>query len=121
MQPLIHQAAVAILEVDPYRAKISLGDVAQLRSEPDGVVTVYVERKSRLPFGLGKTSYLRVGTLGPKASAFIRPALDKRVPLRVRVVEVEIAHLSPKAENSISISVWGELTGNAAAGLFGTH
>ncbi len=107
MQPLIHQAALAVLAVDPRRAKISPGDVAQLRPEPEGVITVYVERQSRLPFGLGKLSYLRIGTLEPKAAAFIRPAVDNSLPLRVRVVEVEMAHLNHRGNDAVSISVWG--------------
>lgn len=120
MQPLIHQAALAVLDIDPYRAKISPGDVAHLRSEPDDVVTVYVERRSRFPFGLGKPSYLRVGTLEPKAATFIRPALGNSANLRVRVVEVEMAHLSPKGTSSVSISVWGNLAdlGEASASSY---
>lgn len=107
MQPLIHKAALAVLELDPRRAEVSPGDFAELRSEPDGAIAVYVVRESRLPFGLGNPTHLRAGTLGKAATALIMPALERRAHLRVRVVEVDPAHLSSKGVNTVFISVWG--------------
>lgn len=108
MQPLIHKAALTVLDVDPHRIGLAPGDIVELQPEIDGSVTAYLSRRSNLPFGIGKPCLRRMGTLGPKATALIFRALTVSARLRVRVADIEFAHLSSRGRNSVSISVWGD-------------
>ncbi|OSQ44328.1 hypothetical protein [Marivita geojedonensis] len=107
MQPLIHKASLTELFVDPHRLGLMPGDIAHLKAEDDGSVTVYHEKCSGLPFGFGKPGLRRIGKLGPKATALILPALASCAQLRVRIADVEFAHINPTGSCSVSISVWG--------------
>lgn len=107
MQPLIHKAALATLELNPHALRVAPGDPIILQCDVDETVTAYVSLPSRLPFGLGKRRQKRLGTLEPYASELLIPALTRQAHLRVRVVEVEYAHLSTRGKASVSISVWG--------------
>ena len=108
MQPIIHKAAIA-LDLNPVSSGISPGDRAWLSLNPDATVSVLVERPSRLPFGLGKPKLFIAGKLGTRATYLLRPALESRADLRVRIIEVEPAHLSRSGHAAVFISVWGNV------------
>lgn len=108
MQPLIHKVALATLDLDPHASGVSPGDPIALFCESNSSVSAYVSLPSRLLFGLGGRRQRRLGTLGPKASRLLIPALARQAHMRVRVVEVGYAHLNPRGMASVSISVWGD-------------
>lgn len=108
MQPIIHKAAI-VLELNPVSAGISPGDRATLSVNADSSVSVFIERPSRLPFGFGKPRILPAGKLGVLASEILLPALERKAELRVRIVEVEPAHVSPSGRAAVFISVWGNV------------
>ena len=106
MKPIIHKAAIA-LAINPVSVGISPGDRALLALNLDETVTLFVERPSRLPFGLGNPRLVSVGVLGARATAIIRPALERKADLRVRIIEVEPAHLTRSGHAALFVSVWG--------------
>jgi hypothetical protein len=106
MQPIIHKAAIA-LDLNPVSIGVSPGDRALLSMNSDTTVSVFVERPSRLPFGLGKPRVVLLGTLGARATEILLPALERKADFRVRIIEVEPAHLSRTGRASVYVSVWG--------------
>ena len=106
MQPIIHKAAIA-LDLNPASVGISPGDRALLSLNSDTTISVFVERPSRLPFGLGKPRVVLVGTLGARATDILSPALERKADFRVRIIEVEPAHISRTGRASMYVSVWG--------------
>ncbi|PWL24052.1 MAG: hypothetical protein DCO98_11610 [Altererythrobacter sp. XM-24bin4] len=106
MQPIIHKAAIA-LDLNPVSIGVSPGDRALLSMNSDTTVSVFVERPSRLPFGLGKPRVVLLGTLGARATEILLPALERKADFRVRIIEVEPAHLSRSGRASVYVSVWG--------------
>ncbi len=80
MQPIIHKAAIA-LKLNPVSAGISPGDRALLSLNSDTSISVFVERPSRLPFGLGKLGFVSVGTLGARATEILLHALGRKADL----------------------------------------
>ncbi len=106
MQPIIHKAAIA-LDLNPTSVGISPGDRALLSLNSDTTISVFVERPSRLPFGLGKPRVVLVGTLGARATDILSPALERKADFRVRIIEVEPAHISRTGRASMYVSVWG--------------
>lgn len=107
MRPLIHKASVDIT-ANTLPSSVSPNDNASLQVEDDGTISVILILLSRLPFGLGKSRRFVAGILGQKATALIRPAILKNARLRVRIVEVEPAHLSRNGKICLYISVWGD-------------
>ena len=107
MQPLIHKASVDIT-ANTLPLSVSPNDNASLQLEDDDTISVILILLSRLPFGLGKSRKFVVGILGQKATALIRPAILKNARLRVKIVEIEPAHLSRSGEICLYISVWGD-------------
>ena len=89
-------------------ASVTPGDAVGLRLEEDGAVTALLALPSRLPFGLGRPREFAAGKLGQKASQLLKPALETHAHLRVRVVEIEPAHLSHNGRSRLYISVWGD-------------
>lgn len=106
MQPIIHKAEIA-LDVNPTSVGISPGDRALLSLNQDATISVLVERPSRLPFGLGRPRLFAAGRLGTRATDLLRQAIESRAELRVRIVEVEPAHLNRSGHAAVFISVWG--------------
>jgi hypothetical protein len=106
MQPIIHKAAIA-LDLNPVSIGVSPGDRALLSMNSDTTVSVFVERPSRLPFGLGKPRVVLLGKLGVRATDILLPALERKADFRVRIIEVEPAHLSRTGRASVYVSVWG--------------
>lgn len=107
MHPLIYKASVRLTE-NNLPSSTSLGDEVQLRLQDDGNITVILVEPSRLPFGLGRSRELAVGTLGQHAKDLLKSALETAAHLRVRVVELEPAHLSCNDQGRLFISVWGD-------------
>jgi hypothetical protein len=107
MRPLIHKASVDIT-ANTLPSSVSPNDNASLQLEDDGTISVILILLSRLPFGLGKSRRFVAGILGHKATALIRPAILKNARLRVKIVEVEPAHLSRNGKTCLYISVWGD-------------
>lgn len=106
MQPIIQKAEIA-LEIDPVSAGVSPGDGAMLSLNADATVSVFIERPSRLPFGIGKPRLVPAGKLDAHATDILLPALEQNAELRVRIVEVEPAHLSRSGRVAVFVSVWG--------------
>jgi hypothetical protein len=107
MQVLIHKTSLHRLQVKLSKMATVLGDAVRLVPEGNDDVAAYFIVPSRLPFGFGKSRLVRAGYLGNQAKALLMPALEKNAPLRVRVVDLEAAHLSSVGKDSVSISVWG--------------
>jgi hypothetical protein len=107
MQPIIHKAAIA-LDLNPVSVGISPGDRAVLSLNSDTTISVFVERPSRLPFGLGKPRVVLLGMLGARATDILLPALNRKADFRVRIIEVEPAHISRTGRASVYVSVWGD-------------
>ena len=106
MQLLIHKTSLHRLQVNLSKMATVLGDAVQLVPESNDDVAVYFIVPSRLPFGLGKSRLVRAGYLGNQAKALLMSALEKNAPLRVRIVDLEAAHLSADGKDRVSISVW---------------
>jgi hypothetical protein len=107
MQVIIHKTGLLRLELSLHSVGMGLGDPVQLILEEQADVAAYVSLPSRLPFGLGKPRVVRLGDLNSQASALLSPALAKATPLRVRIVEIQAAHLNMDGVDQVSISVWG--------------
>ena len=107
MQPLIHKASVH-LTAKTLPASVTPGDPVRLRLGDDGIITVILIIPSRLPFGLGRSREFLAGKLGKQATALLKPALQVSAHLRLRIVEIEPAHLSLNRRSKLYISVWGE-------------
>ncbi|WP_146193262.1 hypothetical protein [Salibaculum griseiflavum] len=107
MQPLIHKASVK-LTADKLPKSASPGDAVNLYLQEDGKIVATYMVPSRLPFGLGRPAELALGYLGQQATEILRPALQRYAHLRVRIVEIEPAHLRSSGKTSLFISVWGD-------------
>ena len=107
MEPLIHKASV-YLTGNTLSAPVSPGDAVDLRLAVDCEIEVVLTVPSRLPFGLGKQREFLLGTLGPQATDFLQPLLEQSAHLRVRVVEIEPAHVRRGGQDRLFISVWGD-------------
>lgn len=107
MQPLISKASVHLTASSLPRC-VSSGDAVSLRMRDDGTIAAIVSIPSRLPFGFGRSREFMAGTLGQQATNLLRPAIEKAMHLRVRVVEVEPAHLSGTGHRRLFLSVWGD-------------
>ena len=107
MQPLIHKASVN-LTISKVPQSVSPGDALTLYLQEDGRIIATCMVPSRLPFGLGRPVELVLGYLGRQATDILRPALERYAHLRVRIIEIEPAHLSPFGKASLFISVWGD-------------
>ena len=84
MQPIIHKAAIA-LETNQLSVGISPGDRARLVLDTDATISVFVEKPSRLPFGVGKPKLAPVGKLGTCATDILYFALERNAGFRVRI------------------------------------
>lgn len=107
MQPLIHKASINLVS-SSIPSQVAPGDAATLHLTHDETIAVILTLSSRWPFGWGKAKDWVAGVLGAQASDILRPALQKGAHLRVRVVELEPAHLSSDNQGRLYISVWGD-------------
>ncbi|NBR91104.1 MAG: hypothetical protein EBS68_14575 [Rhodobacteraceae bacterium] len=107
MQVLIYKAALTDLKTNPTTAGISPGDVIGLELGEDGQISA----RALLTQGkwiFQRTRSLPIGTLEPQATALLSPALERNAHLRVRIVEIEPAHLARGKVAKVFISVWGD-------------
>jgi hypothetical protein len=107
MQPIIHKASLRLID-DTLPKQVTLGDAVNLLLQQDGQILAIWMAPSRLPFGFGKPRERVLGCLGKEASDLLRPALVAAAHLRVRIVEIEPAHLGQDGVTSAFVSVWGD-------------
>ena len=117
MQILIHKANVVRLQVPVRGLRLGLGEAVVLVRENASDVAVMAMLRSRRPFGLGSLRKVKLGYLGDHTKALLMPALDLGVQLRVRIVELDAAHLRTDGCDRIAISVWGDPAGMMPRGL----
>jgi hypothetical protein len=104
MQALIYKTE---LTVERAPAWLAPNSPVELRLEPDGAVLAFARRPSRwIPF-LGDAPPVRIGALTEDAAILLRPVLETDIVLRVRIVELQPAHLTTDRRARISVSVWG--------------
>ncbi len=108
MQILIQKTSLVRLEAKPHSLRVGLGDPVQLVQDEGADIAVLVSVPSWIPFGLGKPWMARLGYLDTPAQRLLMPAVRSGAPLRVRIVEIEVAHLNTHGAERISVSVWGE-------------
>jgi hypothetical protein len=111
MQILIHKANVVRLQVPVRDLRLGLGEPVVLVRDNASDVAVMAMLPSRLPFGLGRLRKVKLGYLGDHTKTLLMPALDLGVQLRVRIVELDAAHLRTDGCDRIAISVWGDHAG----------
>ena len=107
MQPIIHKASVHLF-AKTLPASVAPGDTIRLILNDDDTITVMLTIPSRLPFGLGRSREFLAGKFGDQASSLLKPALQITSHLRLRIVEIEPAHLNKNGQSKLYISVWGE-------------
>jgi hypothetical protein len=108
MQALIHQASLYGLTMSISGSGIGPGQTVELEVTADREIAVVVTFPSILPFGLGRSRRRCLGYLSPEVVDLLMPALEREAVLRVRIVEVEPAHVRADGVDRVSISVWGE-------------
>lgn len=107
IQALIYKAELTLLS-DTVVKDVTPGGAAHLRMNSDKSISVIFKRPVKFPLSLLKRSIINIGSLPTKAVEIVSPAFEKGVVLRVRVVEVEPAHMRPKRGAAIFVSIWGE-------------
>jgi hypothetical protein len=111
MQILIHKANVVRLQLPVRGLRLGLGEAVVLVHDNASEVAVMAMLPSRLPFGLGRLRKVKLGYLGEHTKALLMPALELGAQLRVRIVELDAAHLRTDGCDRIAISVWGDPAG----------
>lgn len=106
MIPIIHKAAVD-LEINPSEFGISPGDQAFLLLHAEKTISVFVQRPTRFPFLFRMPRDVLVGTLAGWATEMMLPAIEREAVFRVRIIEIEPAHISRTGRASVYVSVWG--------------
>jgi hypothetical protein len=90
---------------------IGLGEAVVLLYNNASEVAVMAMLPSRFPFGLGRLRKVKLGYLGDHTRALLMHALEMGAQLRVRIVELDAAHLRTDCCDRIAISVWGDPAG----------
>jgi len=108
MQALIHQASLHGLTTPIVGSGIGPGQAVELEVTAEREILIYASLPSKWPFGLGRSRRKCLGYLHPEATELLLPALDREAMLRVRIVEVEPAHVRADGVDRVSISVWGD-------------
>ena len=111
MQILIHKANLVRLSLPVRGLRLGLGEAVVLVRENASDVAVMAMLRSRRPFGLGRLRKVKLGYLGDHTKATLMPALELDTQLRVRIVELDAAHLRTDGCDRIAISVWGDPAG----------
>lgn len=104
MQMLIYKTALAVERAPRW---LSPNGAVALRQQPDGSIAAYVRRPSSWMALLRVSRPVRIGVLDEEAGDILRPIMDTGATLRVRIVEIQQAHLAVDRQARISISVWG--------------
>jgi hypothetical protein len=108
MQVLIHQASLYGLTMPIRGSGIGPGQAVELEVIAKREIVVIAMLPSIWPFGLGRSRRRCLGYLYPEAVDLLLPALEREAVLRVRIVEVEPAHVRADGVDRVAISVWGE-------------
>lgn len=103
MEPLIYKTT---LKMERSPTWLSPGTPIDLRASPDGTVFALARRAARWPFRGEKR--VRIGDLRPDAAELLRPLLEAGAHLRVRIVTLVPAHLTPDRQARVAVSVWGD-------------
>jgi hypothetical protein len=111
MQILIHKANLVRLQVPVRSLRIGLGEAVVFVQDSVSEVAVMAMLPSRLSFGLGRLRKVKLGYLGDHTKAILMPSLELDTQLRVRIVELDAAHLRTDGCDRIAISVWGDPAG----------
>jgi len=104
MQTLIYKTDIVVVRAPAWLAPNSH---LELRPQADGTVGVFGRQPSRWLRLLGLSRVIRIGALREDAGTLLRPALEAGSVLRVRIVEIQPAHLTTDRRARISVSVWG--------------
>lgn len=104
MQALIYQTT---LRMERSPSWLSPGDPLELELVGDAVVAVIARRSARWPFRGEKR--VRIGTLREQATEIALPLLASGTRIRVRIVALVPAHLTPDREARVAVSVWGDV------------
>lgn len=108
LEPILPQVPVEGISIHIARSRLSMGDPAEARLMPDGLVGIWA-RVRRPVLGIWPTrrdTYL--GHLGPMAAQIVTPALLEGAPLRLRVVMLTPEHLAGLGQPEIHVSIWGD-------------
>jgi len=108
MQILIYKTNLVVERAPIWLAPNSS---VELRPQADHTVAAYVRRPSRWPTLFGASRPVRIGLLDEAAETLLRPAFEEGIALRVRIVELDQAHLTDDRRARISVSVWGARAG----------
>ncbi len=111
MQIFIRKANLVRLQLPVRGLRLGLGEAVVLVHHNTSEVAVMAMLASRLPFGLGGSRKTKLGYLGDHTKALLMPALELGTQLRVRLVELDAAHLRADGCDRIAISVWGDPAG----------
>lgn len=103
MQPLIYQTT---LEMERSPAWLTPGAPLELEAFEDGTVAAIAIRPARWPFRGGKR--VRIGTLRSQAAGLARPMIASGTRIRVRIVVLVPAHLTPDGATRVAVSLWGD-------------
>lgn len=103
MEPLIYKTT---LEMKRSPVWLSPGTPIDLQASQDGTVFALARRAARWPFRGEKR--VRIGALRPDAAELLRPLLERGAHLRVRIVVLVPAHLTPDRQARVAVSVWGD-------------
>lgn len=107
MQPLIHKAQITDLAIHIGRSGLTMGDEAELFVEETGQIGVYANLRKSWFGVLRRRKQVKIGALGPTASAMLANALSREGRLRIRIVGLTPEHLTPSGAAEVYISVWG--------------
>jgi hypothetical protein len=115
MQTLIYKTE---LFVERAPAWLAPNSPVELRPQADGTVVAFARRPSRwIPFW-GEARPVRIGMLAEDAAMLLRPVFETGIVLRVRIVELNPAHLTSDQLARISVSVWGPGSKTVRPGIF---
>lgn len=107
MQTLIYKTPLVVERAPSWLAPNS---PVELRLQADGAVVAYAQRPSSWVSLVWQTRPVRIGVLNETAGDLLRPVLDVGTPLRIRIVELQPAHLAADLRARISVSVWASVT-----------
>ncbi|MCL1629484.1 hypothetical protein M3N55_12155 [Roseibaca sp. V10] len=115
MQTLIYKTELAVERAPVWLAPNS---PVELHSQADGTVAAFAQRPSGWLTRFGLSRPVRIGVLNEAAGDLLRPILDVRTPLRIRIVELQPAHLAADRRARISVSVWGSVVKTTPPSVF---
>lgn len=109
MQVLIYKSELNELAENHWPRGMAPGDSIDLRIVEDGVIEACATEKARL--WMRRPRRVRLGTLNEQASKLLDHAVRNGAYLRVRIVEIQPAHLALNGQPKVAISVWGDPQG----------